>query len=94
MQEQAEVRGEPGGVRDAAGGGARTPADEGAVRVIGTRGDIPIRRYGSAPLLDDEPVWEQVDQDRPRTIAESGGGVVLLVALATAAIVGLLLYLN
>ena len=97
MQKQAEGRGEPTGVPGAADRWSGTPAGEDAAAHagcgIGRRSDIPVRRYGSVPPLDDEPVWEQVDRGRPRTIADSGGTAVLLVALATAAVVGLLLYL-
>ena len=97
MQKQAEGKGEAAGVRDAAGGWSWMPADDDAATDegfgIGMRSDTPVRRYGSVPPLDDEPVWEQVDRGRPRTIAESGGTAVLLVALATAAVVGLLVYL-
>ncbi|MBK6004530.1 hypothetical protein JJB11_00380 [Ramlibacter ginsenosidimutans] len=96
MQTQAEGWGEPAGVRDAAGRASGTHEDAGAhARCgIGVRSDIPVRRYGSVPPPDDEPVWEQIDRGRPRSIAESGGAAVLLVALATAAVVGLLVYLR
>ena len=94
MQIQAECCDEPAGVRDGDGSEGGTPAGPDAGRAIGTRGDIPVRRYGSVPPLDDEPVWENIDARPPRTIADSGGAAVLLVALATAVIAGLMLYLN
>lgn len=94
MQIQAECGDETAGVRDGAGSDSGTLAGPDARHAIGTRGDIPVRRYGSVPPLDDEPVWEQIDARPPRTIADSGGAAVLLVALATAAVVGLLLYLH
>lgn len=94
MHEQAEAGSGPRGARDAAVRGSGTPADRDAGPGFGTGSDIPVRRFGSLPPLDDEPVWEQMDPGRPRTVGDSGGAAVLLVALATAAIVGLLLYLN
>jgi hypothetical protein len=94
MQKQAEGRGEAALARGAAGTRADEDAGANVACGIGMRSDIPVRRYGSVPPLDDEPVWEQIDARPPRTIAESGGAAVLLAALATAALVGLLLYLH
>jgi hypothetical protein len=94
MQEQAECRGDPAGVQDEDRTGSGTSVRPDAGRAVGTRSDIPVRRYGTVPLLDEDRVWEKVDMRRPRTIAEAGGTVVLLVALATAAVAGLLLYLH
>lgn len=92
MQQEAECRDEPANVRHADGIGNSMPRGTDAGR--GARSDIPVRRYGAVPPLDDEPVWEQIDAPGPRTVADSGGAIVLLVALVTAAVVGLLLYLN
>jgi hypothetical protein len=94
MQEQAECRGDPAGVQDEDRTGSGTSVSPDAGRAVGTRSDIPVRRYGTAPHPVEEPVWEEVDARRPRTIAESGGTAVLLVALATAAVAALLLYLH
>ncbi|MFI4927169.1 MAG: hypothetical protein ACHP7E_05710, partial [Burkholderiales bacterium] len=77
MQEQAEGRGEPANVRDGDCGGDCTPRGTDAGRAIGTRSNIPVRRHGTVPPLDDGPVWEQIDPGRARTIAESGGAAVL-----------------
>jgi hypothetical protein len=94
MREQAECRDEPAGVQDDDRSGRGTSMSADAGREIGTRSDIPVRRYGTVPLLDEGAVWEKVDARAPRTIAEAGGTAVLLVALGTAAVAGLLLYLH
>lgn len=94
MQEQAECRDERAHVRNGDGSGKRAPRGTDAGRAIGARDDIPVRRHGALPMFDDEPVWEQVEPDRQRTIADSGGAAVLLVAIVTAAVVGLLLYFH
>ena len=55
---------------------------------------IPVRRYGTVPPLEDEPVWqvEALPAEGPRTIAEYGGAAVFLAALGAAAVAGCLLY--
>jgi len=90
---RAESVGEQVCVRDRHCTERRTSMAEDRGREIGTRSDIPVRRFGTIPLLDDEPTWE-IEADAPRTIAEFGGTTVLLAALVTAAIGALLLYLR
>ena len=94
MQVQAECRDERADLREGDGSGDCALRGTEVARAIGARSDIPVRRHGAVPPLDDEPMWEQIEPGRQRTIADSGGAAVLLVALATAAIAGLLLYLH
>lgn len=94
MQHEAECRDERAEVRDGRGSGHCMAGGTDAVRFFGTRSDIPVRRHGAVPPFDDDPVWEEIEAGRPRTVADAGGAAVLLVALATAAVVGVLLYLN
>ena len=82
----------------------REPA---ATRSVGSRPDIPVRRYGTVPPFpeENESVWEIEAEERaeplrlavataPRTIAEYGGTAVLLAALSAAALAGCVLYLH
>lgn len=62
--------------------------------VIVSQPGIPVRRFGTVPPLEDEPVWqvETLAAGNPRTIGEYGGTAVFLAAIGAAAVAGLLLY--
>ena len=93
MQAAAECKGEQVCERDVHCTDGRAGIASDAGRPIGNS-DIPVRRYGRIPLLDDEPGWEIETGPVPRTIADFGGKAVLLAALGTAVLAGLLIYLR
>lgn len=55
--------------------------------------DIPVRRFGSVPPLEDDIAYEVVqDAAAARTIAEYGSAAVWMAGLSVACLAGLALY--
>jgi len=76
-------------------GDCRPTLDPAATQAIGSTA-IPVRRYGTIPLLaGDEPAWEiEPAASAPRTIADHGSAAVLLAGVIAALLGAVLLYLH